>query len=158
MPDPGWAPRNPRKLPPSLFFRVYFQAMAGVGGRRRTTWGPGKSGNPNGRPKGRKDIYPNIRLLLAEMVTSEDPALWATIAKCLRSPDHVTKILGLYSKLNFEHPPPALVLQQAAVAAPEVRIRILNSEAAPIRDEGWGHAGAAPIAVVNSEADGIPPR
>jgi hypothetical protein len=71
--------------------------------RTSTSWKKGApSPNPAGRPKGSREIYPKVRMLLAEMVLSEDPRIRKTISECLRSKDHVTKILGLYSKLNYE--------------------------------------------------------
>jgi hypothetical protein len=103
--------------------------------RTRTSWTPGApSPNPKGRPKGARDTFPKIRLLLAQMVTSEDPALRRTLAECLRSKDHVTRVLGLYSKLNHEHPVPQVVLDEyrrAPVALTQVNVSLVRGDERP---------------------------
>jgi len=100
-------------------------------GRVSTSWKPGQSGNPRGRPKGARTRVRKagdqtlseeaksitslqIRELLAAVIVKHRTEAEETLAKCLRRPHHITRVLELFAKLNREIGAPSLVLSAGA--------------------------------------------
>jgi len=73
------------------------------GGRRSSTsFKPGRSGNPSGRPKGSKDVMPRVRDLFNRVMEGSTEAAEAALQRALTSPRTVLACLELGAKLNRE--------------------------------------------------------
>jgi hypothetical protein len=102
----------------------------------RTSFQPGRSGNPAGRPPGRPDLMPKIRDLMNAVLQGNEEAVKAALLRAATNHRSVLSALELAARLNREVGPnsegatlPAFVLlgrdptieryRQAAARAPK---------------------------------------
>ncbi|MGH7310068.1 MAG: DUF5681 domain-containing protein [Candidatus Rokuibacteriota bacterium] len=73
-------------------------------GVRRTTWEPGKSGNPRGRPTGIKEALPRglVKRLVLETLQESEAEAKASYRRMLGNARTVGQALDLAAKLNKE--------------------------------------------------------
>jgi hypothetical protein len=68
----------------------------------RTSFQPGRSGNPGGRPKGSRDLMPKVRDLVNAVLRNNQSDAEEALRRALVNPRHVLAVVELAAKLNRE--------------------------------------------------------
>jgi hypothetical protein len=137
-------------------------------GRVRTSWKPGQSGNPRGRPKGAKTRVRKpgdqalsdeaksittleLRELLAAVIIRNRADAEETLRKCLLRPHRIARVLELYGRLNRElGPAPIVLAANVGGAGPPLTITWAIPEMPAARP-----AGALPLGGERLSGDGM---
>jgi hypothetical protein len=112
-------------------------------------WQRGQSGNPRGRPVGR--VSPRVRgefalrEYLEERLLEHRDAIDDTIARIVRSPRQLPRLLTLYGRLSGElQPPIALILARERQARLDEQARFWRERDA-LREAQWAAEDAAEL-------------
>ena len=76
----------------------------------RTSFQPGRSGNPAGRPPGSKDVIPRVRELVNAVLEGNVVAIRDAYRRAVTSPKTVLQCLELAAKLNKEVGPGSIAV------------------------------------------------
>jgi hypothetical protein len=90
----------------------------------RTSFKPGKSGNPEGRRPGSKDVIPRVRDLVNAVLEDNVEAVREAYRRAATNPRTVLQCLELAAKLNRELGPGALAIGPDGTDGPLPPIRL----------------------------------
>jgi hypothetical protein len=105
-------------------------------------WKLGQSGNPRGRPPGRRlsqlrGRHLVLRDYLERQILENQDVVDSTIVRILRSPRQLPRLLLLYAKVNVEvQVPQTLIIERERVARIAEQARLL-SERDALREAQW---------------------